>query len=223
MSVAGIFSGASGLAFSTSPIWLTNGIANNFWNGAKGNFASLPGSLGSIVGIPLTAFTEALTLGVGGIQQLSGTGVLSQPFASYKPLPGSALLKYQIAEYPFYNQQIAANASVQQPNPVSMLMYCPANSSTSLSGIKLGIMSLVQATVQNHVQLGGTFTIVTPAYVYTDCLLTGITDVSTEETLQAQWAYQWDFIQPLLTNESPSLLNGIYRSINSGGTNVFGS
>ena len=104
-----------------------------------------------------------------------------------------------------------------------MLMYCPANSSTSLAGIKLGIMALVQATVQNHVQLGGTFTIVTPAYVYTDCLLTGITDVSTEETLQAQWAYQWDFIQPLLTNESPSLLNGIYRSINSGGTNVFGS
>ena len=35
-----------------------------------------------------------------------------------------------------------------------------------------------------------------PAYI---TVLTGITDVSTEATNQAQWAYQWDFVQPLLT------------------------
>lgn len=217
MSVGGIFSGVAGAVFQTSAIVLTNGLASTIWKGINGATSNLlPSFLQNA--LPLSIFTEALNTTVGGVQQLSGTGVLNQSFANYKPLPGSTLAKFQIAEYPFYNQQIAANASIQQPNTISMLMYCPATSATSLSGIKLGIMSLVKATIDNHVQAGGTFTVITPTYVYTDCLLTGITDVSTEETLQVQWAYQWDFVQPLLTNPTPSALNGIYDIISTGGT-----
>jgi len=217
MSVGGIFSGVAGAVFQTSPIILTNGIATSLWSGINGVTGN---SLPSFVqgGIPLSLFTEALNTVVGGIQQLSGTGVLSQSFANYKPLPGSTLAKYQVGQYPFYNQQIAANASIQEPLTVSMLMYCPATSATSLSGIKLGIMSLVQSTLQNHIQAGGTFTVITPAYVYTDCLLTGMTDVSTEETLQTQWAYQLDFIQPLLDSPTPSALSPIFGLLSSGGT-----
>lgn len=213
MSVAGIFSGIYGATFQVSPILLTNGLASNIIGGiagAIGATSSLTSILKSI-GIPLSALTE-----LGALNMING--VPQQSFANYRPLPGSTILKYQIAEYPFYNQQIAANASIQQPNNISLLMYCPANKNTNVT-VKLAIMSAVKATIEAHVQSGGTFTVLTPSQIYTDCLLTGITDVSTEATNQAQWAYQWDFTQPLLT--FPSGAGSFSNSLNSffgGGT-----
>lgn len=218
MSVSGIFSGVAGAVFQTSPIILTNGLASSIWKSITSQVSDVLPSF-TQNSLPLSIYTEALTIAVGGGQQLTGTGVLSQSFANYKPLPGSTLASYQIAEYPFYDQRIAANAAVQRPLNVSMLMYCPANSSTSLAGIKLAVMSLVQNVITNHVQAGGTFTVLTPAYIYTNCLLTGITDVSTEETLQTQWAYQWDFVQPLLDMSPAADLNSSMSKIAYLGTN----
>lgn len=214
MSVGGIFSGVAGAVFQTSPIWLTNGLASTIMGGAPTWLQE------SVIGnaIPLSLYTEALNTVVGGIQQAAGAGVLNQSFANFKPLPGSTLARYKIAEYPFYTQQIAANASIQEPLNISMLMVCPATASTSLSAIKMGVMSLLQNVVSNHVQLGGTFTVMTPSYVYTDCLLTGITDVSTEETLQTQWAYQWDFTQPLLTSAAQGDMNSAMTQLSSFGS-----
>lgn len=189
MSVAGIFTGIYGAAFQISPIILTNGIASRTLSGLSiGTSAS---SALKNFGVPLSTLTE-----LGALNFVNGS--LDQSFANYRPLPGGTILKYQIAEYPFYNQQIAANASIQQPNNISLLMYCPANKNTNVT-VKLAIMSALKATIEAHIQSGGTFTVLTPSQIYTDCLLTGITDVSTEATNQAQWAYQWDFVQPLLT------------------------
>jgi hypothetical protein len=137
-------------------------------------------------------------------------GPLTQAFANFRPLPGSTMVRYQVAEYPFYTQQIAANASIKQPNAISMLMYCPASPVVTLT-YKLAIMSALQATLDYHIQAGGTFTVITPALIYTDCLLVGVTDVSTEQTNQPQWAYQFDFMQPLLTFDSsaPQKFNSV--------------
>jgi len=213
MSVAGIFSGIYGAAFQVSPIILTNGLASNILGSISGTLGITGSLLGTIksLGLPLSTLTE-----IGNLNVVNGTA--DQAFANYRPLPGSTILKYQVAEYPFYNQQIAANASIQQPNNISLLMYCPANKNTNVT-IKLAIMSAVKATVEAHVQAGGTFTVLTPAQIYTDCLLTGITDVSTEATNQAQWAYQWDFTQPLLTFPSgKGTFNGMLNSAFGGGT-----
>lgn len=213
MSVAGIFTGIYGTLFQVSPIIMTNGLVSSFVN-SFGNLLNLgPGGVAQLqsIGVPISALTE-----IGALNLSNGTP--DQAFANYRPLPGGTLLKYQIAEYPFYNQQIAANASIQQPNNISLLMYCPANKNTNTT-LKLGIMSAVKATVESHVQSGGTFTVLTPSQIYTDCLLTGITDVSTEATNQAQWAYQWDFVQPLLT--FPSGIGSFSRTLSSqfgGGT-----
>lgn len=197
--VSGVFSGLYGAAFQVSPIFLTGGLSTTL--GVSGSLG-----FGFQLGLPLSLLTEISTIDPLGIAL---QGVPSQAFANYRPLPGSTLIKYQIAEYPFYNQQIAANAVIKQPNAVSMLMYCPASKNTDVTH-KIAIMSALKYTLDNHMQQGGTFTVATPSYIYTNCLMTGMTDVSTEQTNQAQWAYQMDFTQPLLTFENaPSTLNSI--------------
>lgn len=200
MSVAaGVFSGLYGAAFQISPIWLTGGLSSSL--GVSGSLG-----FGFQLGLPLSLLTEVPVLDP---LTLALQGAPTQAFANYRPLPGSTLVKYQVAEYPFYTQQIAANASIKQPNSISMLMYCPASKNTDVTH-KIAIMSALKFTLDNHIQQGGTFTVATPSYIYTDCLMTGMTDVSTEQTNQAQWAYQMDFTQPLLTFEGvPATLNSI--------------
>lgn len=171
--------------YQVSPIWFTNGISS-----------LVPGN----IGLPISMITE----GINSVNSLVANQKLpDQYFANFKPTAGSQLCKYEVAQYPFYTQQIAANAQIQQPVQVSMLMYCPAGASTPYS-VKLGTMNALKASIDAHINSGGTFTVLTPSYYYTDCLLLGITDVSNDTTLQVQWAYQWDFLQPLITFPSLS-------------------
>jgi len=160
-------------AYEISPIILQNGIAQ-----------FIPGGL-----LPITVLTEMFD--IPGIEE-------GQFFAHYKPLPGSTLADWQVAEYPFFNLQMAANAVVQMPLKVSMLMVCPAQNDGGYL-IKQAILTALQTEIQTHISQGGTFTVITPAYTYTNCLLTGIRDVSSAGDKQVQLMYQWDFVQPLIT------------------------
>jgi hypothetical protein len=79
-----------------------------------------------------------------------------------------------------------------------MLMTTPANSQTSYVTKLISFTSL-KFTLDRHISEGGTFTVATPAYIYTNCLLAGMTDVSIAESNQVQNAYQLDFFRPLIT------------------------
>lgn len=178
-------SAAFSLAYEISPIILTGGLASF-----------------SPVGIPLVAITEALssTFTTNPFQLLSSQGIRlpNQPFFTWRPLPGSTLWKSDIAEFPFFTNQVAANAQIQQPLNVSLLGYCPAGVDSPFS-VKIATMSALKLAIQNHCNAGGTFTVLTPSFVYTDCLLTNVVDVSSGETNQPQVAWQFDFVQPLIT------------------------
>ena len=159
-------------AFEISPIILQGGLAQ-----FSGGY------------LPLTAITEIIDY----------PGLSSkQFFAHYKPLAGSTLAEWQIAEYPFVNLQMAANAQIQMPLKVSLLMVAPAQTGGGYL-FKQAIFTALKIALENHVQLGGTFTVLTPAYTYTNCLLTSLRDVSSPSDKQAQTMYQWDFVQPLIT------------------------
>jgi len=189
------------LAYQVSPIILTNGIAS-----------LIPGKM-----LPIMAITEGL--GFQTLVSLATTGALpNQYFANYRPLPGSTLMKNDIAQFPFFTQQIAANAQIQQPLNISMLMYCPAGESTPFT-TKLAIMSALKSLLDVHTNQGGTYSVVTPSRIYTNCLLTQIADVSDTQTNQSQWAYQWDFVQPLLTFPSANgVQNAAMSMLSSGAT-----
>ena len=198
---------AYAIAFQISPIWLTGGL-----------FAQVPAL--STTGYPIVGLTQTIAGGANLLQGQLPTDAsdLSSYFCNYRPLPGSTLIKNKVAEYPFFTNQIAANAQLQEPLNISLLMYCPANSQTGVLS-KLSVMEALQFTLQKHMNLGGTFTVTTPASTYTGCLLSGITDVSTGETNQPQWAYQWDFVKPLTAfpELNPTNLNSLMASIDVGG------
>lgn len=167
------------LGFEISPIILVNGIASN-----------MPWQM-----LPIVALTDAPTFTTG---LLGGSDLtnLDAYFAHWKPLAGSTLISQTIPTYPFANQQTAANAVVAQPLNISMLMLCPVQTTHA---VKLASMLVLQDTLAQHNASGGTYIVATPAFIYTNCLLAKVTDVSTNESKQPQYAYQFDFVQPLIT------------------------
>ena len=169
-------------AYEISPIILQDGIAT---------FAG-----GYLPITALTAFGDISTL-------ISG----DQFFAHYRPLPGGTLEEWQIAEYPFANLTVAANSVIQQPLKISMLMECPAQNGGGYI-LKQGILTAMKLALDNHILAGGTFTVITPAYTYTNCLLTSLRDVTSPSDKQVQKSFQWDFTQPLLTDSGAKQVLG---------------
>ena len=184
------------LAYEISPIILVGGIA-------------IP--IGGY--LPITVITEALD--IAGFEN-------NEFFAHFKPLAGSTLLDYQVAEYPFANFQVAANAVIQQPLKISMMMVCPAQNGGGYT-LKQAQLSLLQNTLQKHIQLAGTFTIITPAFTYTNCLLTGLRDITNTSDKQAQFMYQFDFVQPLISSISIQSLGTLMSSAANGVASAFTS
>ena len=78
-------------------------------------------------------------------------------------------------------------------------------------------MKCRKIALENHVQLGGTFTVLTPAYTYTNCLLTSLRDVTSPSDKQVQFMYQWDFVQPLITiSGATSVLGNLMQKVTNG-------
>ena len=163
--------------FELAPIIFNQGFAANY-----------PGAALTIVEMIETA-------GIGGLEY-------GDYFAHFKVMPGGTLIDYQFAEYPFASLEVAANAVVQQPLKVSMLMICPAQTTTTNNyNTKLNTLTLLADRIQSHIQAGGYFTVMTPGYVYSDVLLKTIRDVTPAGDKQVQAIWQWDFEQPLIAVE----------------------
>ncbi len=64
---------------------------------------------------------------------------------------------------------------------------------------KLAIWTSLQNSLVAHNAAGGTYTVATPWYIYTGCILQSITDTTGGEGKQTQIMAQWDFVQPLTT------------------------
>lgn len=171
------------LTFQVSPIILTGGIASQ-----------VPGGM-----LPIIALTEALNF-VDGILNGGPDIALDDFFASFEPVPGASLVAQDVGHYPFANQAVAANAVIRQPLKISMRMICPARGDFGYA-VKLATMTALQSAFSLHNASGGTYTVATPSYFYTNCLMSdpGMTDTSNSSSLQVQNTYQLDFEQPLLT------------------------
>lgn len=180
------------LGFEISPVILCDGIAQ-----------SIPGGM-----LPIVALTQSASF----ISSLLGGGSsltnLDKYFCHWKAMQGSTMIDYDLGRYPFANQTVAANALLTQPLQVSLLMDAPVNENTGAM-TKLVTLSALQATLQAHANLGGTFTVATPALFYSGCVLRTVRDVTgaNEATPQRQWL--WGFEQPLVTEA------GAARAVNS--------
>ena len=187
------------LGYQVSPVILTGGIAS-----------LIPGGM-----LPIIAVTQATSFTLGLLQGDVNLN-LDSYFAQFKPMPGATLVNNQIGRYPFANQTVAANAIIAEPLTVSLLMSCPANTQGGYVS-KLMTMSSLKAVLDQHNLSGGTYTVATPSYLYTNCILTNLRDVTGGEGKQVQTMWQWDFEQPLVSQaDATQALGGLLTKIGGG-------
>ncbi len=167
--------------FEISPIILTNGIAS-----------FMPFQV-----MPIVMITEPMNTVSLSLSGMDPTN-LDNFFAHFVPVPGADIVNSQVGTYPFANQSVAANAIITQPLSVSMLMICPVKTRGGYA-TKLITFIALKMVLEKHMTSGGTFTVLTPTAIYTDCLLLRLSDVSAGQSDQPQYEWQFDFYQPLLT------------------------
>ena len=186
------------LAFQVSPIILQGGIA-----------AGTPGGMLPIIGLTGQLLSFAQGLLTNGLSA-------SDFFAEFVVVPGGNIISNQAGTYPFANQQVAANATIQQPLNLSLLMIAPVQDEGGYF-TKLPIYTALQTSMQTHNNSGGTYSVATPAYVYTNGLLLNVTDVTDSESKQQQILWQWDFYFPLITaQQAAQAQNSLMSKLTSG-------
>jgi len=183
------------LAFQVSPIILTGGIASSMLGNA----------------IPIIALVGQLA---GFAQGALASGFNFEDFyARFLPIPGATVISNTVGTYPFANQSVAANALIQQPLAISLQMIVPVKEAGGYL-TKLPIFMNLQQTLQAHNIGGGTYTIATPSYIYTNCLMTNMSDITSGETKQQQIMWQLDFVQPLISlSAAANAVNGLMSKI----------
>ncbi len=197
--ISGVSSAAYDLAYQVSPIILQGGI---FPMGVQ---------------VPIIQLYGQQNLLLSVVNAVIDPSTANSFFATYLPLPGSTLIANQVGMYPFANRRVAANAVIQQPLTLSMLMIAPVNQPGGYL-IKQATFTALQGTLAQHNAAGGTYTVNTPAFPYTNLLMTGMSDVTSGEGKQKQIEWQLDFIQPLLTQaQAAQAQSSLMALLTSGG------
>ncbi len=169
------------LGYSISPIILVGGIARD-----------VPENM-----LPIITITEGASL-LTGILTGSFPSSLDDFFAQFTVLPSGNLIRQSIGHYPFANQAVASNAVIAEPLSISVRMDCPANTRGSYVS-KLAVLTSLQAALAAHNASGGLYTIATPSFIYPNCIMSALTDISGSGSAQVQYQWQFDFEQPLVT------------------------
>lgn len=186
------------LLFRITPIMLTGGVA-------KG----IPGGT-----LPIGALTDALGL-VDGLLT-GGLMTLDDAFAHFTPASGGMLLNYEVGAYPFANQTVAANATIMEPLEFSMIMECEPRGGNYYE-LRTATIEALQATLAVHINMGGTFTVLTPHFTYTNCLLVHMVDVSNDPDRKPGTHFQFDFLRPVITKaEATSAVDSLMSKLGAG-------
>lgn len=204
MSISGILSTAGrdvfDLAYRISPIILQGGIAQKT----------------EVNALPIIALTESISF-VNGIISGDSLPNLDNFFAHFSVQPGGTLINNTIGMYPFANQTVAANAIIQNPLNVSLVMHCPMRG-PGAAVTKLSSLMALQAALELHNTMGGTYAIATPGYLYTNMVMQSFRDVSRNPDTQPQAQFQIDFMRPL-TQESQAqqVQSTLMKKLSGGG------
>lgn len=199
------------LAYEVSPLILNGGIAT-----ASGGALPIISLIEpNLIGVTVSDDIVVADYTSGNTAAYTPNS-LDQVFARFYPAAGSTLLSAAIGTYPYANQGIAANAIIAQPTTLSMMMVCPATGTTSWGPKQTGITNLVNSLLQ-HNNLGGSYTVCTPAFIYLNGILTTVQCVDGSPSHQPQHMYRFDFVFPLLSLvQLQQALNGLMNQFDTG-------
>jgi hypothetical protein len=138
----------------------------------------------------------------------------NQYFAHFEPVSGGTLLDFTPAEYPLASMSMAANAMIQNGLKISMKMVCPArNNAHNYPALQATITRIIQQLTA-HDLAGGSYTVATPAFIYANCLLLNVRDISNAGDKKVQGTFQLDFVQPLITQQAAAqTFNSLYAKL----------
>lgn len=194
-----ILSSVFKLSYQISPVILVDGLAS-----------LIPGGM-----LPIVTLTEGTNF-ITGLLTGRAPKSLDDFYAHWRPLSGTQFVRQEIGSYPFANQAVAANATIQQPLPVSMLMACPARGDGAYLS-KLMTMQSLFAAINQHNNSGGTYAIAMPSGLITGLILRSITDVSGDDAGQVQSMFRWDFEKPLISDaQAQQALSSLMSKLSGG-------
>lgn len=186
------------ISYQVCPIILTGGVASQ-----------IPGGMLPMMSLFVTGETNSLGLPFD-------IGDLDDAFGAFNVLPGGTLISQTIGKYPFANQSVAANAVIREPLTLSLIMDAPMRGPFAWD-IKQMIMTALKATLENHNDNGGTYTVATPAYMYDNLIMTSLTDNSRGNNSLPQNAWRFDFERPLVAlAELQGAQNQLMQKISNG-------
>jgi hypothetical protein len=173
------------LSYQVCPIILTGGTA-----------AQVPGGMLPMLSLFATGETTSLGLPFD-------IGDLDSAFGAFNVLPGGTLVIQEVAKYPFANQWVAANAVIRQPITVSVIMDSPMRPPSNQPFLnvweyKQTVFTALKATLDSHNNVGGTYTVATPAFIYDNMVMISLTDNSRGNNSLPQNAWRFDFERPLI-------------------------
>lgn len=149
--------------------------------------------------MPIAVLTEGLSIANG----LLHGDIRARSMAAFTPIAGTTLVQQDICNLNFYNQVTAANATVRKPNRVVMQMIRPASTEDGGYTTKGMTFTALKMALDMHNQYGGCYTVMTPSFIYTRCLMRSFIDTSgfSEQNKQVQHTWQIEFEQPLSSVE----------------------
>jgi hypothetical protein len=187
------------LQYQIAPIILTGGIASNSANSM----------------LPMIALTNSNAFSPN---MLNGGEdfALDDAFGIFSPVAGGSLVQQTIAQYPFANLSVAANAIIRDPIGISLIMVTPMKSPQAWEQ-KLAIMTALKATLDNHNNAGGTYTVMTPGFTYNNVLMLDLVDVSMSSSPIPQNAWRFDFSKPLVSlSDATAAMNNLMSQVTNG-------
>ena len=138
-------------------------------------------------------------------QTQTGTN-LDEAFGAFTVIPGGTLCVNTVPKYPLASMTMAANAIVREPINVSLVWDTPMRGPNAWD-VKLTTMQALKAMLDQHNNLGGTYTVMTPAYYYDNLILTALTDNSRGGNPLPQNAWRFDFERPMIVTEQDATLD----------------
>jgi hypothetical protein len=193
------------LRYQVCPIILTGGVASQIPGGMLPLLNILRGRIG---GTPLNLPYDP--------------DDLDNAFGAFNVLPGGTLVAQQIVKYPFANQSVAANATVRDPLTLSIIMDSPMRGFDAWAQ-KHQVMTNLKGTLDHHNNAGGTYTIMTPSYMYMEMIMTSLTDNSRGNSALPQNAWRFDFEKPLVALSDLSGAQNLLMSKITNGTPTDGT
>jgi hypothetical protein len=136
---------------------------------------------------------------------IGSTANLDDAFGAFNVIPGGALCAQTVPKYPLADMTMAANAIVRDPLTLSLIWDAPMRAPQGYIGpnawdIKLSVMSALKAMLDRHNNLGGTYSVMTPAFYYENLILISLTDNARGGNPLPQNAWRFDFERPMVVN-----------------------